>query len=341
MRTALVFVLLAGAAAPAGAAPAWPTAPIRGMTVSCPWWGEVWGTHHMEVALRELSELGVEWVALHPYARVRRDGSIQAWPAAEVGYLSRAVELAAQSQTQLFWTPHLAHWGSFSWRGAIDFGADEAAWSRFFAGYERFIVDQARFAERARVPLLSVGVELERTVHREREWRRIIRAVRSVYRGRLTYSANWDGFARVPFWDALDLIGVQAYFPLAPEAAPEPSVSEIEAAWTGHLERLRTLSRQHGDKPVLFTELGFSRSSRAATQPWLPRVDEEPAVLRLRQRLLETSLSVVERTPWVAGLFFWKWIPGQLGAERDFSMRDPEARAVLRSRWARARPSRR
>jgi hypothetical protein len=177
---------------------------------------------------------------------------------------------------------------------------------------------------------------MERTMHREKEWRRIIRAVRSVFKGKLTYSANWDGVDRVGFWDALDLIGVQAYFPLAPENEPYPTEAKIEARWAEHLTRLRRLSDDHGKKPILLTELGFSRSRQAATHPWLPRVDDGAQVLELRRRLIATSLKTIEREPRIAGLFFWKWIPGRLGHDRDFSMRDPEAKAALLSRWGRA-----
>lgn len=335
----LPLVAVLCAVSPVHANPPLSPYPIRGMTVSCPWWGETWGSAHMAEALETLSGLGVGWAALHPYARIRRDGSLQFFPAADVEYLQKAVELARARGISLFWTPHLAYWGSFSWRGEIDFGADEAAWGRFFDDYERFIVDQARFAETAGVPLFSLGVELERTMHREKEWRRIIQAVRAVYRGKLTYSANWDGVSRVRFWDALDLIGVQAYFPLADASSPFPSSREIEARWRLHLGALTELSKKHQDRPLLFTELGFSRSTKAATEPWLPRVDAEPEVIELRRRLIETSLRVLEGEPRLVGLFFWKWIPGRVGHDRDFSMRDPEAIAALRARWV--RPKRR
>lgn len=330
----LILFALGLVADPAAAEAQLEPRPIRGMTVSCPWWGETWGTAQMSEALLELSKLGVDWAALHPYGRIRRDGSIEYFPAAEVGYLRRAVEMARARGIDLFWTPHLAHWGSFSWRGEIEFGTDEALWQRFFQSYERFIVDQARFAEASGVPLFSVGVELERTMHRESDWRRIIRAVRAVYRGKLTYSANWDGVQRVPFWDALDLIGVQAYFPLADESSPFPTAREIEAKWATHLSALRALSKAQRDKPLLFTELGFSRSEKAATQPWLPRVDGGERVIELRRRLIDVSLRVLEREPRLAGIFFWKWIPGRIGHDRDFSMRDPEAVEALRNRWA-------
>ena len=55
----------------------------------------------------------------------------------------------------------------------------------------------------------------------EQEWRRIIARVRAIYRGPVTYGANFDEVFDVKFWDALDWIGVSAYFPLVDDASPD------------------------------------------------------------------------------------------------------------------------
>ncbi|MEM7349724.1 MAG: hypothetical protein AAF657_02885, partial [Acidobacteriota bacterium] len=225
---------------------------LRGMTVSCPGYGRIWGSRSMASSLQELAGLGVEWVSIHPYAGVRRDGTVRFTPAAQTGYLERGVALAGEANLRLFWKPHLAYWGSFGWRGDIDFGDNEAAWRRFFDGYREFIVDQARFAEVSGIPLFSVGLEYEQTTDREAEWRRIIAEIRRVYSGQITYSANWDRLDAVPFWDAVDLISVQAYFPLSHET--DPTDEAIRRGWDAPLDRLRRLSQRH-DKPVLFAEI--------------------------------------------------------------------------------------
>jgi hypothetical protein len=41
--------------------------------------------------------------------------------------------------------------------------------------------------------------------------------------------------------------------------------------------------------------------------------------------------------PALEGIFWWKWIPGDNRFDRDFSMRDPEAREALASHWPSAR----
>ena len=195
-RFLLTSIFLCGLGAPlARAEPVRDRDFMRGMTVSCPIWGQIWGTSAMAESLEELRELGVRWVAIHPYAVVGRDGSVRFRPAEETGYLPRAVELAREAAVGLFWKPHLGYWGSFAWRGEIEFGDDERSWRRFFDQYRAFIADQARFAEKAGAPLFSIGVEYEATTGRETEWRRILAEVRRVYSGRVTYSANWDRIA--------------------------------------------------------------------------------------------------------------------------------------------------
>jgi len=303
---------------------------MHGMTVTCPRAGQIWGSGAMRSTLDRLAALGVDWVAIHPYAWIGRDGEVTFRPAADAGYLHRAVALAHDAGMALFWKPHLGYWGSFAWRGDIAFGDDEAAWRRFFDSYRAFIVDQARFAARAHVPLFAVGVELEATMHREADWRRVIAAVRAVYPGRLIYAANWDGIARVPFWDALDLIGVQAYFPLSEAAAPSPS--DLIGGWQRHLEPLRRLSARHGGKRVVFTEIGYNRSVLAARQPWDDQVQDSAAGRALRRKLIEVALAVTEHDPLFAGLFWWKWMPGSARGS-NFSMRDAEALEALGRAW--------
>jgi hypothetical protein len=306
---------------------------IRGMTVSCPRSGQIWGTPAMAEALAELTPLGVNWVSIHPYGRIGRDGSVRYRGRDELAYLDHAARYTRDAGVSLFWIPHLAYWGSYEWRGDIQYGDDEEAWHRFFEQYQSFIVAQARMAAENGAALFSLGVELDATTHREAPWRRIIAAVREVYPGPITYAANWDSLERVPFWDAVDLIGVQAYFPLASASIQDPDRKALLAGWEGPLAQVRELSRRFG-KPVVFTEIGYTRSPQAAALPWDNATTDTPETRELRRRLMEVALERLSREGWLAGMFWWKWMAGEPHwHDRDFSMKDPEARETLARYW--------
>jgi hypothetical protein len=309
-----------------------PSAPLKGMTVSCPTYGPVWGSPLMSSTLDDLKTLGVEWVSIHPYGRIRKSGDVGLTDAQGTGFLARCCAMCRDAGVGLFYKPHLAYWGSFSWRGAITFDT-EAAWARFFRSYRAYIVDHASFAEKHKLPLLSVGVELDKTMHRP-EWRDIIAAVRERYAGPITYAANWDAVGRVPFWDAVDVIGVQGYFPVGPAltGAP-PARATLVEGWKGALAQLAGLSATHGKK-VLFTELGYPRGTDAANEPWKAADNDDDRVIAHRAALMDVALEVLPRQPWYAGAFWWKWMPGPTWGNSDFSMKDAEARSVLTKRWA-------
>ena len=63
-----------------GASPIWANsnpAFIKGMTVSCQTSGWEWATPEMAATLDELKSLGVNSIAIHPYAQVQNDGHVR------------------------------------------------------------------------------------------------------------------------------------------------------------------------------------------------------------------------------------------------------------------------
>jgi hypothetical protein len=302
----------------------------HGMIISCPMYGQVWGSETMRKTIREVRTLGVNSIQIHPYGRIKKNGQVQFTPADKTGYLGRAVKIAREEKIELFWKPHLAYWGSFSWRGAITFET-QAQWKRFFDSYEAWILDQARFAANSKLPFFVLGTELDRTIHRP-EWRRIIKNVRHVYHGQLTYAANWDAYQNIPFWKELDLIGIQAYFPVG-NAGEKETVSGVRAAWNKWIAQLEVFARKKGRKIVL-TELGYTRSTAAAQKPWDPKqVGNDHEGLETQKMLLDVALTQIKTKNLIAGTYLWKWLPGYSRWERDFSMREPQVQAVIRRRW--------
>lgn len=268
------------------------------------------GGYHAPSVEREydrLERLGVDAVSLMPFAYQPDPKApglrfLDDDPSAEtdIGLLHAARRAHARGFAVL-WKPHL--WvGHHSWPGEIEM-RDEAAWAAWWSGYRRYVLHHAMLAAWAEAEIFCVGVELDRTAigpDRARPWLELIAAVRALYPGAVTYAANWDRADEVPFWDALDFAGVDAYYPLA---GTEPATDEELAAGArqvaGRLARLATRAR----RPLLLTEVGFPARRFA----WRDPHSEEGATDERDQlRAYRALLPALGRRPWLAGVFLWK-----------------------------------
>ncbi len=302
---------------------------VRGITLSTHRGNREWSSDALAPTFERIRGVGANWVAIHPYASVSDDGTVRRWEE-EAGvptWLSKPIAQAHRLGLRILIKPHLAYWRSrFAWRGEIEFESDEQ-WQRFWAGYEAWIVDLARLSRSA--DAFVVGTELDRTLHQEARWRRVIDRVRDVSDVPLTYASNWTDYERVPFWDSLDMVGVQAYFPLTDSEAP--TRGELEASWARLSRRLSEFGAARG-KRVLLTELGYNRSFAAAREPWSNVTDGEEAEA-LQALCLEVALAAVEREPRIAGAFLWKWFLEPRSVGRDFQMASPTMRRVIGAAW--------
>lgn len=156
-------------------------------------------------------------------------------------------------------------------------------WVRGSGGYDDLEVflserDQAKATWARRVSWLDkddpVARINERRARMKDHWRDLIRSVREVYDGPLTYAANFDQYRSVSFWDELDLMGINAYFPLRHSAAPDIGDAELaellRQGWRGVLADIEEFRVSSGlpDKRVLFTELGYVRRRNCTIEPW-------------------------------------------------------------------------
>ncbi len=312
------------------------SSPIRGMTVSAQTNGTEWATPAMAQTLDELKTLGVNAISIHPYAQVREDGHIAFSDRLDEAHITQPLDWARERGLGVMLIPHLAHWGTrFSWRGEISFATDEE-WNRFFDDYQKWMVTMGKIAQAHGAGVLCIGLEYTHAQMFEGRWRDIIAAVRAVYGGKLTYGGNWDSYQQVGFYDALDYLGVLAYFPLTTK--PDPDVKQLAAGWEKHLPGLRAFSKKLGDKPVLFVEIGYNESARAASDPWNFQKGG-PNAVEVQSHCMEAALRLLEKEysrGLLAGMFWWKWFPPIPHMhEENFDMREPAPKKVIATFWKR------
>jgi hypothetical protein len=339
MRSASVEVQAAAAWARRrlDGAPVPPPGPLpAGFRRGISWWMSEAKDDGGARSFRELRTLGVSWVSIHTWEpRQRSLHAPDFSPASErvrPRDLAGLVRRAHQAGLRVLYKPHLEMRGGRVLEGRhneIEMHT-EADWQAWFRNYEDYILDHARRAAAAEADMFSVGRELDRTVlHREADWRRLVARVRAVYRGPLTYSANFDTYAGLGFWDALDFIGVSAYFPLSDR--DDPPLAELARGWDRALGPLAATARRYA-RPVLLSEVGYPAVAGAAREPWRER--RGPADVWLQARLYEAAFRAVARRPWIEGCFPWLWEGVAEPPFRDasYSIQGKPAAFVL-ARW--------
>jgi len=198
------------------------------------------------------------------------------------------------------------------WRGKIA----PTSWDDWWADYSDYILRYARIAAQTRAEIFIIGSELVSTESQADRWRSLIAAVRDVYKGRLCYSANWDHYRPIEWWDALDIIGMTTYYDLTGGA--EPTVERLLEAWkpikNDILEWQAKINR-----PIMFTEVGWPNQETAAQYPWdyyrNPDSPDPQAQANCFEAFFRTWIS--EKA--VAGFLVWEWQndPGQKTGPQD------------------------
>lgn len=101
-------------------------------------------------------------------------------------------------------------------------------------------------------------------------WSRLIDQLRNVYSGKMTIAANFDNYKDVRFWNKLDYIGINAYFPLRNLDSKKGQIEQFKESWSDVLDEITAFKKEIGvpNHPVLFTELGYGNHSGSTLLPW-------------------------------------------------------------------------
>ena len=332
-----------GRAGGPAAPPARAAAPLQNGYSYATWWPGLYSEPNADVALAELRAMGVQWVSIVVTQYQTNVNSTTIAPTEGTPTdddLRHAIRAAHALGLSVMLKPHVDLWNDPDhWRGQIGDGFGSSQWATWFASYRAMIVHYAQLAESEGVEQFAVGTELNGTTAREADWRAVIAAVRAAFDGTLTYAGDWTNALDVPWWDAVDLIGVDAYYPLADEGNSSPTAAQLAAAWQPWLAQLAGLSADNGGKRILFTEIGYRSQDGAAQHPW--EWASGGAVDLAEQALLyRVAFEQVYDAPWFGGAYWWSWdtVPYQGGVcDNGYTVHDKPAEDVVRQ-WYGAPP---
>jgi hypothetical protein len=227
------------------------------------------------------------------------------------------------------------------WRARINFPDEDDSgsdryWNEWFEFYNAFLCHYAEIAADTGCEMFCVGCEMEGTERKESHWRETIRQVREIYEGPITYNTNHGDEDNVRWFDAVDYLGVSAYYPVAD--GPGATEDEMYERWQEHKHNLKELYDKW-NKPILFAEVGCRSAAGCAAMPWdylnhdFPYCEEEQA------RFYASCLRTFFDEPWFAGFFWWHWShelyePGDTEGYMGFDVYNKKAERVLREWYA-------
>lgn len=300
-----------------------------------------------EEMIDDLLKTNTEWITLVPFGgqedynsnRVgRRSGDYSTWTRRDSSFMKKIEKLKAHG-FYIMMKPHIWMYSPSSgkWRSDIkhDTPEDWAAWAE---SYRNFILHYARMSSMYDLDLFCVGAELHQTVKQHPEyWEQLIVDIRKIYNGKITYAANWNAeMEDVKFWDQLDFIGIQAYFPLTSNT--EPSVREIQKGWRKHLDKITKLHKQY-NKPILFSELGYKSTLDAAITPWEWANSTNSLYKKVSYQTQANCYEAFFKTfwdkEWFAGVHFWEWQANHRSNKKkniNFTPQNKPAENIM-SRW--------
>jgi hypothetical protein len=271
------------------------------------WWPGQYSHPDADLALAKLADTGANWVSLivTQYQDNINSTDINATTATPTDAdLIHVILQAHDLGLMVMLKPHvdLAN-DPTHWRGQIGEEFSETEWATWFSSYQMFINHYAQLAQTHGVDQFSVGTELTATQSREANWRAVISELRNIYSGPLTYAANHGSENDVTWWDAVDYIGVDAYYPLTDKN--DPTVAELIAAWQPRISSLENLASVW-NKSIIFTEIGYRSQDGTNQRPW---DTQGGGTVDLQEQAdsYRAAFESLSHQPWFAGMHWWAW----------------------------------
>lgn len=269
--------------------------------------------------MTDVKKVNADWIAIIPYAgyqlgseKIRFNMNGQWWGESPEG-IKETIRLAKEAGLKVLLKPQI--WVPGSWAGGIDFET-EKEWQVWEESYTEYINLYIELTKDMDVDMICIGTEIKASeIKREKFWRTLIKDIKKEYKGKLTYAANWDCYHLVPFWDDLDFIGVDAYFPL--DESKTPSKKALLQKWKPVHQQLSKVSKKF-KTPILFTEFGYLSVDGCAGKTWEleKKTGSLPTNEKAQSIALDALFEFFSKQDYWEGGFLWKWYP-ELGIYQD------------------------
>lgn len=286
-----------------------------------------------------IMEVNASWIAVVPFGFTRKGESSvshsspwQWWGETAEG-IKASTKLAHDQGLKVMLKPQVYIPGG--WVGDMDFKTQDE-WEAWESEYRDYILHFVKIANESNIEMLCIGTEFKIAVKkREKFWRKLIEEVRSIYGGKLVYSANWDSYNDLPFWDILDYVGISAYFPLTDTKTP--SQKELLKKWRPIIKKLKKFSNKK-KKKIMFTEYGYLSVDGCAYKGW--ELEKNINHLSINEQAQANAIDAILLSFWDqdfwAGGFLWKWFPNGMGhegyPEKDYTPQGKKSQKTL-AKW--------
>jgi len=291
---------------------------------------DAYGSPESDESLRRMRQIGVEWVAINVvgwYQTNIQSADIHRNPnqAPNDTALAHVIQTARNLGMKVMLKP-MIDLEDGHWRGEIRLSEP------WFQNYSSYINLFAGFAQQQNVEMFCVGTEYKSTTSWAPQWRGIISGVRSRFHGNITYAASWDEFSSISWWNDLDYVGIDAYFPLSNRN--DPSIVEMKTIWenvAGFLESFY----QKVEKPIIFSEIGYLSTDGTNKDPSNYKLQEIPGrLIDLQEQAdcYEATFETLWNQTWLYGFYWWYWQtnPNAGGSNNsDYTPQNKPAQGVI------------
>jgi hypothetical protein len=194
------------------------------------------------------------------------------------------------------------------WRAHIgfpDLKTDDmnSYWDKWFKSYTNYILHYAELARELKIEMLCIGCEMIGTEHREADWLNLISKIRNIYQGKIVYNTNHGHEDSVAWFDALDYIGISAYYPVGKNGTTKDDMTK---AWTDVKYRLDAIAENRG-KQYIFMEIGCRSGDGCSAKPYDCVVSDEKWNEEEQANFYESCFEVFKNDKYFAGVFWWQW----------------------------------